>query len=87
MPLFTVNDYEARIYSYEADIPGIFSSAMYYRNGMRAYLLIKYQVSDKLAVFFKTGRTEYFSAPEIPENSNQTKNWKNELKFLINCSF
>jgi len=85
--LFTVNDYEARIYSYEADIPGIFSSAMYYRNGMRAYLLIKYQVSDKLAVFFKTGRTEYFSAPEIPENSNQTKNWKNELKFLINCSF
>lgn len=56
---FDVDDYEARIYTVESDFIYQYSSVMYQDEGMRGYLLLKYDFSEYWNIGIKYGITAY----------------------------
>lgn len=61
--LFFVEDWDARIYCYEQDMPGTFSVPAYYGKGMGLYAVVAYRPVRWLSVNFKCSVTKYFGDP------------------------
>jgi len=85
--LFTVSDYDARIYVYEPDVPGTFNSFMFHNSGYRVFLLVKTNILDKITAYLKLGRTYYFSNTSIPVQETDNLNYKNEIRMMIDFKF
>ena len=58
--LFSSDDYDSRISTYESDVLGAFGLASLYGNGMRIYLLGRYKMLDQLSIYAKIGSTILF---------------------------
>lgn len=56
--LFGTDDYDSRQYVYERDVLYAFSFPAYYNRGMRQYVLVQYNVSKQLALWFRWSRTD-----------------------------
>lgn len=85
--LFTINDYDARIYSYEYDLPGNFSSLMYYSRGIRFYGLCRYTAGDRINLYIKAGKTTFFTPLKLPETETHPEKFRSEIKMLVNFNF
>lgn len=56
---FEAPDYETRNYAYENDLLYAFSIPLYYRTGMRSYLLARVELSDRITLEGKVGLWAY----------------------------
>lgn len=57
--LFDADSYDERIYAYENDVLYAFSIPAYYYKGSRFYILMKYEISDKVDLWLRFAQTYY----------------------------
>ena len=57
--LFESDSYTSRIYTYENDVLYSFSVPALYDKGQRAYLMINYDLSKKVELWFRVAQTFY----------------------------
>ncbi|MBE0640300.1 MAG: helix-hairpin-helix domain-containing protein [Bacteroidales bacterium] len=57
--LFDTDSYDERIYAYENDVLYAFSIPAYYYKGSRFYILMKYEISEKIDLWLRFAQTYY----------------------------
>ncbi len=87
--LFQTDSYNAAIYAFENDMPNTFSVPAYYYKGSRMYLLVNYDISRKVELFFRIAQTFYYNKQIISEGSltEINKNTKTEMKVMLRLKF
>lgn len=68
--LFATDDYPARIYVYENDMPGSFSIIPYSNTGSRYYIMLNYKLIRGLDLWIRLAQTRYFN----PNNGQSPDN-------------
>lgn len=85
---FNTDSYNSRIYAYENDILYAFSIPAYFGNGIRTYLNLKYQISDKIGCWLKLANTHWTDREIISSGYNQINgNNKTEVKLQLRLKF
>lgn len=64
LTFFCIEDWDARIYCYESDMPGTFSVPAYYGKGAGLYAVVAYKPVRWISINFKCSLTRYFSNPD-----------------------
>ncbi len=86
--LFNVDDYQARIYTYENDLLYTFSIPFFQDRGMRYYLLSKLKAWGKLSLWIKAGRTHYFNKNTVGSGYQAINgNTKTTVKTQVRLQF
>jgi hypothetical protein len=87
--LFQTDSYNAAIYAFENDMPNTFSVPAYYYKGSRVYLLVNYDISRKVELFFRIAQTFYYNQQVISEGSltEIDGNTKTEVKLMLRVKF
>lgn len=70
--LFDVESYNARIYAYEHDVLYGFSIPFFQDEGMRWYLLAKWEVSRKISFWARVARTRVLDRETLGSGLNET---------------
>jgi hypothetical protein len=63
--IFDTDNYDTRIYAYENDLLYLFSIPSYYYKGIRAYVMAKYDITDKIDFWIRWGVYSYANEEEI----------------------
>jgi hypothetical protein len=80
--LFDTDDFENRQYVYEKDVWLAYSLPGYYGKGVRSYVVIQYQLSQKVDLWVRWAQTTYRNKDFIGASGEQIEgNSKNDLKF------
>ncbi|MBI1836682.1 MAG: hypothetical protein HYR91_05400 [Flavobacteriia bacterium] len=78
--LFQTDNYDTRIYSYEANALNVFSIPAYYDKGSKGYLLIRYTFLKHFDLWIRYGKTFYVNQNSIgSEQEKINGNKKNDL--------
>lgn len=87
--LFETPGYESRIYAYENDMPGVWSSPAYYYKGSRAYCMLKIKTSKKINFWMRYSRSFYTNKDVLSEGSLDeiNGNTKSEIKMQLDVAF
>ena len=87
--LFQTDSYNAAIYAFEDDLPNTFSVPAYYNKGSRIYLLLNYDFSKKVEIYFRISQFIYNNQNVISAGSlNEIdKNTKTEAKVMLRIKF
>ena len=82
---FDAPNYNNRFYTYEKDVLYAFSIPMYYGQGSRYYLNLKYELNRNLSFWLKLAQTTYSDSREIISSGNEQiqGNRKTDLRFLL----
>lgn len=67
---FTTTDYDARIYEYEMDLPGVYSNRVLHGEGIKWYIVAAATISSNFKLWLKYRRMEYGNIGQI--SSGQT---------------
>jgi DNA uptake protein ComE-like DNA-binding protein len=67
--LFQTDSYDARIYTYETDIPGVYSIPALYDRGSRFYILLDYNITRRIEVWFHYSQTFYDNQQVISQGA------------------
>jgi hypothetical protein len=71
LALFNIDNYNARIYAYEDNVPYTFSVPLYQNNGTRFYLVYKYQINKHIKIFLRYSQTKYTNVNTIGSGLEQ----------------
>ncbi len=71
LALFSIDNYNARIYAYEDHLPYNFSVPLYQHNGTRFYLVYKYEISKNIKLFLRYSHTQYANISSIGSGLEQ----------------
>ena len=87
--LFQTDSYSSAIYAFEDELPNTFLVPAYYYKGSRAYLLVSYNVSRKLELYFRISQTYYNNENVISAGTLDEidKNTKTELEAMVRMKF
>jgi hypothetical protein len=87
--VFDAVNYVNRFYSYENDVLYAFSIPMYFGSGSRYYLNLRYELNEKLSLWFKIAQTVYADDRESMSSGNETilGNRKTDMRFLLKWNF
>lgn len=86
--LFSIDDFNARIYAYEDNLPYTFSVPLYNNSGTRFYLMIKYQYSKKVKLFARFAQTQYSNLNVISSGLEQINgNTQSDLSLQLHINF
>lgn len=82
---FDAPNYNNRFYTYEKDVLYAFSIPMYYGQGSRYYLNLKYELNRNLSCWLKLAQTTYSDSRETISSGNEQiqGNRKTDLRFLL----
>lgn len=81
---FITEDYDSRISIYEKGLLYSFGYLTLYGKGVRSSILLKYRLSDALALTFKAGSTKYFDREEISSSQQRiSADHKEDIEFQI----
>jgi len=69
--IFDSDNYDSRIYAYENDLLYVFSIPAYYYKGMRSYLMLKYDISEKIDLWVRWGIWSYQNVDDISSGLEQ----------------
>jgi len=84
MAWFNTESYNSRIYAYENDLLYTFAVPAFFGKGFRAYLNLKYKISERAEIWFKLANTIQSGAESISSGYNKIAgNQKTELKFQL----
>ncbi|MBI3510251.1 MAG: helix-hairpin-helix domain-containing protein [Bacteroidetes bacterium] len=87
--LFQTDSYNSAIYAFETDMPYTYSIPAYYYKGSRMYLLVDYDLSRKVEIYFRISQTYYNNQNVISAGSltEIDKNTKTEAKVMVRVKF
>lgn len=87
--LFQTDSYNARIYTYENDMLYAYSIPSLYYRGSRAYLLMNWDITRRIEMWFRIAQTIYNNQHVISEGSlNEIDgNTKTEVKIQLRVKF
>lgn len=86
--LFDVEDYLARIYTYERDVLYSFSVPSFQDTGIRYYLNLKWDVLENLSLYARIDRTEFLHKDEISSgNELIEESHRTSLHFKVRWKF
>lgn len=87
--LFQTDSYDAAIYAYENDMPYTYSVPAYYYKGSRVYLLVNWDITRQVEMYFRISQTLYNNQNVISEGSltEINKNTKTEAKVMLRIKF
>ncbi len=86
--VFDAKTWDTRFYIYENDVLYGYSVPVLYNKGTRMYLLIHYQLTEKLDFWIKAAQTWYADTQAIGSGLNQINgNTKSEVKFQVRFKF
>ncbi|MBR4230436.1 MAG: hypothetical protein IKR83_06965 [Bacteroidales bacterium] len=80
--LFDVDGYYARIYLNESYLQYNFNMPMYYGQGFRCHLLLKYNITERLAIGGKYAITHYFDRTSVGSGAAQTEGPDRQTLYL-----
>jgi len=81
---FSTVDFDARIYEYENDIPGTFSTYPLYGKGNKWYLLLKYTPAEYLKIWFKYRRLYFDGVETIGSGDLEIKgDTRNDIRIQV----
>lgn len=88
LALFNIDDFDARIYAYENDLPYSYSIPAFLNSGGRAYIMIRYNIKRGLDIWFRSATT-FYSNIETNGSGNDKIDQPNKtnLSALIKWSF
>ncbi len=85
---FKTEDFNSRIYEYEADVPGSFSNIANYGNGVKAYFRIRWNFFRNLTLYFKYRWLRYDGVTSIGSGDNEIEeDTRQDIHALLNYSF
>jgi hypothetical protein len=85
---FDTDSYESRIYQYERDVPGSFTSQMLYDDGNRWYLTLDWKLKSLLRISFKFGSIHYYFFNSIGSGLDQVSgNTLNSMKVQFELNY
>lgn len=68
--IFDVEDYKARLYTYERDVLYSFSVPSFQDKGVRFYLNLKWDVSENLSLYARVDRTEFLHKATVSSGND-----------------
>jgi hypothetical protein len=85
---FTVDDYSARIYAAENDVPYQYSVPLYQNSGTRYYVVARFRINRKVEFWFKLSETIYSNVQTIGSgleeiNGNRLSDLRLMLKVVL----
>lgn len=86
--LFSTDSYDARLYAFESDVPGVFSLPPIYGRGMRWYTMLRWSVARHLDLWARYGITMFTDRDVISSGlqeiaGSNKSDLKMELKFTF----
>jgi hypothetical protein len=88
LALFSIDDYNARIYAYEDNLPYTFTVPLYQNSGSRFYLMAKYQINKKIKLFARYAQTKYSNINSIGTGLERINgNTQSDLSLQLQVSF
>ncbi len=86
---FDAKNYDNRFYLYEKDVLYAFSIPMFCGIGTRYYLNVRYDINQKLSVWFKVAQTKYADGRESVGSGNDLimGNKKTDFRMLMRWEF
>ncbi len=87
--LFDAPNYDNRFYLYEKDILYAFSIPMFYGLGIRYYMNLKYELTEKCSLWFKISQTVYGDNRTTISSGNEEiqGNKKTDIRFMVRYRF
>jgi len=86
--IFDTDTYNSRIYAFEDDVLYAFSIPAYYSKGSRAYLTLKYSLSEKIDIWLRAARTVYADMDLTGSGLTEIdSNHKTDFKVQIRIKF
>ncbi|GAB4395637.1 MAG: helix-hairpin-helix domain-containing protein [Microscillaceae bacterium] len=86
--LFDTEDFDNRQYVYERDVLWAFSIPAYSGQGLRSYVLLRYQFTRKLDLWLRYARFDYRNQDTISSSSDLIEgNTRSELKVQVRVKF
>lgn len=86
--VFDTETYETRIYTYESDVLNAYSVPPLYGKGVRAYLMLHYQLFEKFDFWLRFAQTWYADRKEIGSGLNRIDgDTKSEIKIQLRYKF
>jgi len=86
--LFDVNDFYARIFAFEDNMPYSYSVPLYQNSGVRYYFLFRYTVMSKVDLYIRYSNTTYGNIKTIASGLQQINgNTLTDLKLQLQWSF
>lgn len=86
--LFDTDCFDNRIYSYERDIPGVFSMTSFYGEGSRISLLLKYRITKTFNLQMKVGHSFYRDRKQVGTALEQVEgNQLTDIRSMITWKF
>jgi len=86
--LFDIPDYESRLYTYENDVPMVYSVPSFYGKGTRVYLIGLFRPVRWLEAGIKVATTSYSNRYEMGSGENRIAgNRKTDVGFQLRLSF
>ena len=86
--LFETDSYDARLYAYENDVPGVWSIPAYYGRGSRGYLMLRYRAGRHVDIWLRYGRW-FFNDRDVISSGLQeiTRNTRTDIKAELRVRF
>lgn len=84
--IFDTDNYDSRIYAYENDLLGVFSIPSYYYQGIRTYLMAKYDIGRKVDIWFRWDVFSYANRDSISSGLEEIQgSEKTTIKIQVKC--
>jgi hypothetical protein len=85
---FDTENYESRIYEYEHDLPGMFSTSPLYGKGIKWYILCSFKLWDKIQIWIKYRNIHLYGVEVIGSGYSQIKgDTRQDIKFQIQLKY
>jgi hypothetical protein len=82
--LFDTDSWDTRIYAYESDVLYSFSVPAYYSQGTRVYLMVKYELFNRVDVWLRWAQTYYSKMEELGSGYDLISgSTRSDVKLLI----
>jgi DNA uptake protein ComE-like DNA-binding protein len=88
LALFDIDNFNARIYAFEDNVPYTYSVPMFQNSGIRFYLLANYKITKNIKVIARYSQTEYNNVKTIGSGLEQINgNTQSDLIMQLQMSF
>jgi hypothetical protein len=88
LAFFDIDNFNARIYAFEDNVPYSYSVPMFQNSGIRFYLLANYKITKNIKVYARCSQTEYNNLKTIGSGLEQINgNTQSDLIMQLQMSF
>lgn len=86
--VFATDSYDARLYAFESDVPGVFSLPPIYGRGMRTYAMLRWSVARNVDLWARYGVTLYTDRTRIGSGLQEIAgDSRSDLKLQLRVKF